>query len=144
MLREVDNISPCVPAGYLLSNISSGYLARSSGQAHSDDVFCVRRSAWTPCGRLLEMCDRRSRLSSRRLAAVSMTLKSRTLKSGTLKSGTLKSRRKRMTVGNTNVSHTMSNSAAVGDSRSVARMWLSGRNPRTVYGRGDNISERAV
>jgi hypothetical protein len=134
MLREVDNISPCVPAGYLLSNISSGYLARSSGQAHSDDVFCVRRSAWTPCGRLLEMCDRRSRLSSRRLAAVSMTLKSEALKS----------RRKRMTVGNTNVSHTMSNSAAVGDSRSVARMWLSGRNPRTVYGRGDNISERAV
>jgi hypothetical protein len=134
MLREVDNISPCAPAGYLLSNISSGYLARSSGQAHSDDVFCVRRSAWTPCGRLLEMCDRRSRLSSRRLAAVSMTLKSEALKF----------RRKRMTVGNTNVSHTMSNSAAVGDSRSVARMWLSGRNPRTVYGRGDNISERAV
>jgi hypothetical protein len=134
MLREVDNISPCAPTGYLLSNISSGYLARSSGQAHSDDVFCVRRSAWTPCGRLLEMCDRRSRLSSRRVAAVSMTLKSEALKF----------RRKRMTVGNTNVSHTMSNSAAVGDSRSVARMWLSGRNPRTVYGRGDNISERAV
>jgi hypothetical protein len=139
MLREVDNISPCAPAGYHVSNISSGYLARSSGQAHSDVVFCVRRSAWTPCGRLLEMCDRRSRLSSRRVAAVSMTLKSRTLKSGTQKS-----RRKRTTVGNMNVSHTMSNSAAVGDSRSVARMWLSGRNPRTVYGRGDNISERAV
>lgn len=129
MLREVDNISPCVAVVYLLSNISSGYLARSSGQARGDDVFCVRRSAWTPCGRLLEMCDSRRRLSSGRLAAVSVTLRSR---------------RRRMTVGRKDISHNMSARAAGGGSRRAAREWLSGRNPRTVFGRGDSISERAV